>query len=81
MFLPEKYTPGKTYSETKATQIDEEISRMMSDAHERVRSILSERRKVLNDLARLLTEKEIIQGEELRKMLSDYAPGKAAKEA
>ncbi|MDD5007255.1 MAG: ATP-dependent zinc metalloprotease FtsH [Syntrophorhabdaceae bacterium] len=81
MFLPENYTPGKTYSETKAAQIDEEISRMMSDAHERVRSILSERRKVLNDLAHLLTEKEIIQGEELRKMLSDYAPGRAAKGA
>ena len=81
MFLPENYTSGKTYSETKAAQIDEEISRMMSDAHERVRSILSERRKVLNDLAHLLTEKEIIQGEELRKMLSDYAPGRAAKGA
>ncbi len=26
MFLPENYTPNKTYSETKATQIDEEIS-------------------------------------------------------
>ena len=79
MFLPENYAPGKTYSETKATQIDEEISRVISDAHERVRSILSERRNVLNDLAHLLTEKEIIQGEELRKMLSDYTPGKAVK--
>ena len=81
VFLPENYAPGKTYSETKATQIDEEISRVMEQAQERARNILSERRKVLDDLARLLTEKEVVQGEELRKMLAEYAPGKAAKEA
>jgi cell division protease FtsH len=74
MFPPEGYTtPNRTYSETKATQIDEEISTAMELAHERVRNILSEKRKVLGDLARLLSEKEIVQGEELRKMLSESA--------
>jgi cell division protease FtsH len=81
VFLPENYAPGKTYSETRATQIDEEITRVMEQAQERVRSILSERRKVLDDLAHLLTEKEIVQGEELRKMLAEYVPGKVAEEA
>jgi ATP-dependent Zn protease len=38
-----------------------------------VRNILSERRKVLDSLAHLLSEKEIVQGEELRKMLSESA--------
>ena len=71
MFLPENYTPNKTYSETKATQIDEEISDVMEQTHQRVRNILSERRKVLDNLAHLLSEKEIVQGEELRQMLSD----------
>ena len=73
LFLPEKFTPGKTYSETKATQIDEEISDVMEQTHQRVRNILSERRKVLNNLAHLLSEKEIVQGEELRQMLSESA--------
>lgn len=71
MFLPESYSPTKTYSETRATQIDEEISSVMVKAQERVRNILSERRKVLDDLARLLSKKEMVQGEELRKMLSE----------
>ncbi|OPX97184.1 MAG: ATP-dependent zinc metalloprotease FtsH [Syntrophorhabdus sp. PtaB.Bin006] len=71
MFLPESYSPAKTYSETRATQIDEEISSVMEKAEERVRNILSERRKVLDDLARLLSQKEMVQGEELRKMLSE----------
>ena len=71
LFLPENYTPNKTYSETMATQIDQEISSVMEQTHQRVRNILSERRKVLDNLAHLLSEKEIVQGEELRQMLSD----------
>jgi cell division protease FtsH len=71
MFLPENYSPAKTYSETRATQIDEEISSVMWKAQERVRSILSGRRKILDDLAHLLSQKEMVQGEELRKMLSE----------
>ena len=35
----------------------------------RVRKILSERRKVLDDLAHLLSQEEMVQGETLRKML------------
>jgi len=74
MFPPEGYSPNKTYSETKATQIDEEISTVMELAHQRVRNILSERRPVLNDLALLLSEKEIVQGQELRDMLAWSKP-------
>jgi cell division protease FtsH len=70
VFPPEGYSPNKTYSETKATQIDEEISGVMEGAHQRVRNILSQRRQVLDNLARLLSEKEIVQGQELRDMLA-----------
>ena len=69
MFLPESFAPGKNYSEAKAAQIDEEVTRFVEEAHQRVRKILSERRTVLDDLAHLLSEKESVQGEELRKML------------
>ncbi len=69
MFLPDSFAPNKTYSEEKAGQIDEEISRVVEEAHQRVRGILSAQRNVLDDLARLLSEKESVQGDELRKML------------
>jgi len=78
MFLPESFAPGKNYSEAKAAQIDEEVTRFVEEAHQRVRKILSERRTVLDDLAHLLSEKESVQGEELRKMLSESKPGMAA---
>lgn len=69
MFLPESFTTGKTYSEEKAAQIDEEIARVIEEAHQRVRKILSAHRNVLDDLAHLLSQKETVLGEDLRKML------------
>jgi cell division protease FtsH len=75
MFLPDSFAPSKSYSEAKAAQIDEEVTRFVEEAHQRVREILSERRTVLDDLAQLLSQKESVQGEELRKMLSESKKG------
>jgi len=69
MFLPEGFTPSKTYSEKKSAQIDDEVSRVIDEAHQRVRGILSAHRKVLDELADLLSREEVVEGEELRKML------------
>ncbi|MCF8079214.1 MAG: ATP-dependent zinc metalloprotease FtsH [Desulfobacterales bacterium] len=74
MFLPENFSPGKNYSEAKSAQIDDEIDRIVDEAHQRVRKILSERRAVLDGLAHLLSRKESVQGEELRTMLSAGGP-------
>ncbi|PKN66599.1 MAG: cell division protein FtsH [Deltaproteobacteria bacterium HGW-Deltaproteobacteria-12] len=71
MFLPENYTAKKTYSETKATQIDEEIASMMEQTHQRVRGVLTAQRQVLDKVAHLLLEKETVEGKELRQILSD----------
>jgi len=72
MFLPGNFAQSNTYSEEKAAQIDEEIARFIEEAHQRVKKILSERRNILDELAHLLSEKESVQGEELRKMLSKF---------
>jgi len=69
MFLPENFAPQKIYSEEKSAQIDEEVTRIIEGAHQRVRGILSSQRNVLDTLARLLLQKEVIQGEELRNLL------------
>jgi cell division protease FtsH len=70
IFPQEGFLQGKKYSEAKASEIDDEITRFVDDAHQRVKKILSERRMVLDDLARLLSQNESVQGEELRKMLA-----------
>ena len=78
MFLPDNFSSGKNYSEAKSAQIDQEVTRFIEEAHQRVRKILSERRTVLDDLAHLLSKNESVQGEELRKMLSESRPDMAA---
>jgi cell division protease FtsH len=75
MFLPDGFTASKTYSEKKAAQIDDEVTRVIGEAHQRVRGILSSQRKVLDELANLLSREEVVQGEQLRKMLSESKPG------
>jgi cell division protease FtsH len=74
-FLPGNIPQNRTYSEERAAQIDEEISRVIEEARNRAREILSARRDVLDEVALLLSRKEIVQGEELRKIL-----GKTPKE-
>ncbi len=69
MFMPQGYSPVKDYSEAKAAQIDEEVSLLMDEAHQRVRKILSDKRAVLDQLSALLSIQETVQGEELRKMM------------
>jgi cell division protease FtsH len=79
MFLPESFSPGgKTYSEEKAAEIDEEISKVVEDTHLRVQKILGEKREVLNTLAKLLLEKEIIQGDEMRALMGKTKPAAPA---
>ena len=75
MFFPESFSSAKHYSEAKAAQIDDEVSRFVDEAHQRVRGILSARRSVLDDLARLLSQNESVQGDELRRMMSAASPG------
>ena len=72
MFPPDNFTTTRTYSEAKSAQIDEEITRLMDEAYQRVQKILTERKKVLDELARKLCDVEIVHGEELRKMLDEY---------
>ena len=74
MFPPDNFSSTRTYSEAKNAQIDEEISRLLDEAHHRVQKILTDRRNILEELARKLCETEIVQGDELRKMLDEYVP-------
>ena len=61
--------PAREYSEETARAIDAEISRLLAEAHDRVRAILTDKRERLETLARTLLEKETLQGEELEALL------------
>jgi cell division protease FtsH len=56
---------GRPYAEGTQLAIDEEVSRILSEAGERAQTILSERRVSLDAVIDLLLEKETISGVEL----------------
>jgi len=58
------------YAEQTAQQIDAEVSRIISDAQESARRVLTDRRDALEAVTRMLLEKEVIEGDELRRLLA-----------
>src|SRR5574337_1087644 len=59
----------REYSEQTAQTIDEEIRKLLADAHTRVEQTLAARRNELDALAKLLLEKEVIDRETLTQLL------------
>ena len=65
VFLGRDFGHEANYSEQVAASIDSEVRRMIDEAHEQARSILSRHRETLDLLAATLVEKETLDGEEL----------------
>jgi cell division protease FtsH len=57
------------YSEATAELIDNEVREIINDQYAKTRKILKERRDILDKGARLLLEKEKIEGEEIKMLL------------
>jgi len=57
------------YAEDTARLIDGEVKRIMSEAHEHARLILTDKRDLLESITRRLLEIEVMEGDELRRML------------
>ncbi len=71
-FLNGEGMPGgeeRTYSEATAQTIDREVQRILNAAHEQAFGILERQRDVLERIAKLLLEKEVIDRDELRALL------------
>jgi cell division protease FtsH len=77
VFLPVGGQSHKEYSEETARIVDEEIKRLLTDAHQKVRSFLSSCRDALEELAQLLLEKEVVERPALQSILN----GRRTKDA
>jgi len=62
------YSP-KEYSEETARLIDEEVKQILSEAHSRASDLLISRRAALEELAKLLLEKEVVDRPALQAIL------------
>jgi cell division protease FtsH len=64
-FLGRDIGHGRDYSEEVAAIVDEEVSKLISNAHQEAFDILNENRDVLDDLVRALFERETLDREEV----------------
>lgn len=69
LFLDTKYSPLKEYSEHTARQIDEEVHNLITQTYQTAKGILTDRRSDLERVARTLMEKEVIERNELERIL------------
>jgi cell division protease FtsH len=72
-FLGREFSSEPDYSDEIAREIDDEIRRIVEEAHQTAKDILVERRGALDTISKILLERETIDAEQFAKLL-DGAP-------
>jgi cell division protease FtsH len=70
VFLGRDLGEQRNYSEEVAGEIDKEVHRLIEDAYQRARKILTERREKLDELADYLKHEETIDGKQMDEILA-----------
>jgi cell division protease FtsH len=79
VFLGREISEQRDYSEEVARMIDEEVQRIITEAHKTARIILSKNRKKLEQLATELINKETLEGKDLERLFGDLGLAKPAE--
>jgi cell division protease FtsH len=74
VFLGRDLGERRNYSEQMAALIDEEVRRMVEEAREVARKIITQRRATLGNLAQKLISDETVEGDELDRMMDPAQP-------
>ncbi len=69
-FLGGNNNPRRELSDATAQAIDKEVRSLVDDAHENALNILKNNLSLLEDISQKILEKEVIEGDELKEMLS-----------
>ena len=82
VFLGRDYADHQDYAAETAKRIDDEVERLMREAHDRAREVLDSRRAQMDTMAEVLLERETVEGEAVVALLEDrwaeYVDAKAA---
>nr|WP_174783671.1 ATP-dependent zinc metalloprotease FtsH3 [Dolichospermum sp. UHCC 0259] len=71
MFLGRDIMSERDFSEETAAAIDEEVRKLVDTAYSRAKEVLVDNRKVLDEIAQMLIEKETVDAEELQQILGN----------
>jgi cell division protease FtsH len=72
IMLGREFGGDKNYSETVATQIDEEVRSFIARGYATAKKIISTRKKVLEAIAKALLEKEVLEQDEFNEVLAPF---------
>ncbi|SMC10128.1 ATP-dependent zinc metalloprotease FtsH [Nitratiruptor tergarcus] len=72
MFLGGGMQPVKEYSEKLAEEIDEFIKHFLNDRYEHVKNRLKEYAPAIEQMVKVLFEKEVIEGKEVREIIKEF---------
>ena len=81
VFLGRDFSSGDNYSEQTAAQIDEEVRRLISEAHDKCREILREHMDKLEFVAQYLLSHETMDGDQFKAAMESDEPTVEALEA
>jgi len=70
-FLGGNNNPRRELSDATAQAIDKEVRSLVDDAHENALNILKNNLSLLEDISQKILEKEVIEGDDLKEMLSN----------
>ncbi len=70
-FLGGNNNPRRELSDATAQAIDKEVRSLVDNAHENALNILKNNLSLLEDISQKILEKEVIEGDELKEMLSN----------
>jgi cell division protease FtsH len=73
VFLGRDWTTRSEYSEVIASRIDAQVRSIVEHCYDDARRIVREQREVVDRLVDLLIERETIDGDEFRRIVSEYA--------
>jgi cell division protease FtsH len=73
IFLGKEFTRHQDYSETTATQIDDEIRKFITIAYEEARGLLEDNQAVLEAIAAALLEDEVLDGDRIYDLLAEHS--------
>jgi cell division protease FtsH len=79
-FLGREMGSEPDYSEEMAREIDDEIRRVIEEAHDRARAVLQEHMDALNQLSGILIERETIDKDQFERLLAGEAEEEVFRE-
>lgn len=74
VFLGKEFARNNDYSEDTAIQIDQEIRRIVEENYQQSKDLLEENLDLLHELAKLLLDKEVVDGIELDNLVRGSDP-------